>query len=177
MNRTPDSEKMSLICGVCGLQITSKKANLYRHMDLHGPVVARLECPICNKTCSNKYNLKIHCIRKHSDENISLEQMISSAINTSERAKGIFIYSLLDLKKQIFIFVLSNSQSYGAFWMCTVWIWERCKAHKIQNRQNMVNSKFLMDWTIHLFWNSRWYACNQPASSNQQSDCSIHIFC
>lgn len=72
------------MCHICGLIVTSKKANLRRHILLHEPKVKRLKCASCGITCANKYNFKIHCERVHSE----LKKL--KGIWTKENAKGIW---------------------------------------------------------------------------------------
>lgn len=79
-------------CGICGLVIRSKRANLQRHVQLHGPIVNRLKCISCQQTLSNQFNFKTHCQRVHPKETISVGFWVKG---NAKRKKIIFIFFVL----------------------------------------------------------------------------------
>lgn len=61
-------------CYVCHKNFKSKKSNLLRHLDLHGPVLKRYKCPKCRLLFQNKSNYQRHWAKKHTGISIESDE-------------------------------------------------------------------------------------------------------
>lgn len=61
-------------CYICHTKFNSKKSNLLRHLDLHGPIVKRYKCPKCRESFQNKQNYHRHWAHKHTAISIKSEE-------------------------------------------------------------------------------------------------------
>lgn len=70
------SEYIMLECPICKLKISSKAANLRRHMACRNEMVWKYECCACNQEYSTKFNFSIHCERKLPDQQIYCNRVL-----------------------------------------------------------------------------------------------------
>ncbi|KAJ8958179.1 hypothetical protein NQ318_006119 [Aromia moschata] len=108
LKRTDIDEELILtrfMCGVCGKYYV-QKSTLYRHMRYECGKKNQFKCPFCIKTARQKYDIKLHVYKMHSDRRIEFEPMNHSDLSpTLLRFAGIL--SLI----MIFFLVSSSPKS------------------------------------------------------------------
>lgn len=71
-------------CDKCSSSFKNKKNLIAHQRDKHGKYIYVYRCPECNKACTTKYSLHIHCEHAHGEITLDAETCKDQIVNTQK---------------------------------------------------------------------------------------------